>query len=1723
MGCGTSAQAIKDGPAKSGAPLTDIDEEVPSGPLRGQLFKQVPFPTAPTTPQPYTLQFYLNDEYVAAVNPDPLQPLAWTLREVFSKTGTKVVCGQGQCGACTVGVLTATDTRVHGVNSCLFPTGSLLVAPNTALSSLPRVYTVEYVSTSTPTNPNLQPFATTLANCSGTQCGFCTAGMVMKAFVFGPQDQAATYEVADVEDLLDGNLCRCTGYRSILYSLKTLFCSSNPDWVEPVETPPMVLPGSDNSYPARYANGQLAHKNVFFPNPEEDASPDSSTASPAGGAVPALRETQQGAKPAVMPSACKTSADTVAPRAFVDPTTGVVPHGQRKKKKAERALLAASPDTATPAKKKSADAPAGFMGAHLAMTIADGPTGQWLMPTSFQDALTTLGTYPNARIVAGNANSSFIRLDSLPAGQNYMSLRYCSDMNYYSQNGQTLEVGAMMPINDFRSTLISLFGNQYEAITQHLFTVANMQVRDYGTLIGNMTGVRYRNALLHSDISLICKSLTGQLELWAGGGDTAYLMDVADYVNGVTLPPPLTEGNFLVRCVYLNFPTNGNQIQIVRSGTRFENCPGTSCSYVDYGNSTYAFLLTSEDFLNTSDPTQLPTGLILWCMPPAAFPSGGITNAYGMLQPLQNALTAWNFDADNLRKAIQLAARAIGADNQQSPGTMMTSLLTERKQATQQYNSQTFYVNPESSPVTEPFTKPASYLHVDGQATFTMDVPGPVGTLSATPVLTTRAVVTFDAAALKTKAQATVTAEGSGGVVLTYQDVIDFCGGDTTKATALNCMIDDSTVGSRGYAAGAMGEFVLGQGFTTYAGQAVCVVLHVSQDECRRLAAICQNNVAADLGDAPVPPSGKWGIFTDQTPTKGVLTIDQSKAAGLQMSTNISIQARSGLGLNLMWAPADKDAPELQAAWDAQWAAWEADPTKVVTWQQTPVVASSQIHLYLETMTSTFYKEDGRYRCLASTQCPGLIQTNVSRMCQTATRDVEVICNRVGGGYGAKCDQSLPVSALATVCGLISDLPVKVNLDRQIDMEFIGRRHEMHGTYRVCVDIATQKILAMDVLNDSDAGCSHAVTPLVVQRACWASDGIYWIPAFRCLALPWFTHKATSTAYRSFGQVQGVTITEMAIEHACHDLNVALTNAGQPNVAVEDFRYNNMYATGSGGAQYPTRPANFDCFAQNWNPTLNTLYQADLMTNATNGLWTVVRNQDFHNDPAFVGKATAQGQVQATGTTSAYQAAQQLVQAFNGMNNVRKLGLALMPLMYGVGYPQMLSSNVALVNIYAVDGSVLVQTPAMEIGQGLHINLMQACIQALACPTQSVKMGRFSTDTTPNDKGTGASVTADITRPAVIAAAQQLRQRLETNNDHLIVEEIKRRMRKPGDNAADDAQAHASPKEQLNTLNRKKWEAIISVAMADGNLRAACKTNSKEWQAITTLFKTDPAFSRMDFKTSTYKYPQSHTDHNYYLANNRSWVIPENGAELPPGVDTLSVWQQTIQNAYDQRVNLVGQGSSMVNPDGGDPIQPGQYTYDYYYTYSAAWSLVEVDGITGEIDVLRSDVYYDAEGSINPGVDVGQIEGAFVQGIGNMLHESVTFNASGRLNERSVFEYLIPDHRTTPRQMNVELFWMSGGKPTRLDHRPSATKADGTQDTLRDEAIARAKGTGEPPLVMSVSALLAARQAIRALQEQFGLVAPTAPFTPLSSPMTVDNTLQAIWGDTNYFNLLPTS
>ncbi|NLP61593.1 xanthine dehydrogenase molybdopterin binding subunit [Paraburkholderia sacchari] len=196
--------------------------------------------------------------------------------------------------------------------------------------------------------------------------------------------------------------------------------------------------------------------------------------------------------------------------------------------------------------------------------------------------------------------------------------------------------------------------------------------------------------------------------------------------------------------------------------------------------------------------------------------------------------------------------------------------------------------------------------------------------------------------------------------------------------------------------------------------------------------------------------------------------------------------------------------------------------------------------------------------------------------------------------------------------------------------------------------------------------------------------------------------------------------------------------------------------------------------------------------------------------------------------------------------------------------------------------------------------------------------------------------------------------------------------------------------------------------------------------------------------------------------------------------DEVVPFETLISKAYFARVQLWSDGF-YATPKLYWDQKTLQGRPFYYYAYGAAVSEVVIDTLTGEMRVLRADALYDAGDSLNPALDVGQVEGGFIQGMGWLTTEELWWKPDGKLMTHAPSTYKIPTVNDTPVEFNVKLF----------------------KNRNVENSIHRSKAVGEPPLLLPFSVFFAIRDAVASVADyRFN--------PPMNAPATAEEILKGV-------------
>lgn len=297
-----------------------------------------------------------------------------------------------------------------------------------------------------------------------------------------------------------------------------------------------------------------------------------------------------------------------------------------------------------------------------------------------------------------------------------------------------------------------------------------------------------------------------------------------------------------------------------------------------------------------------------------------------------------------------------------------------------------------------------------------------------------------------------------------------------------------------------------------------------------------------------------------------------------------------------------------------------------------------------------------------------------------------------------------------------------------------------------------------------------------------------------------------------------------------------------------------------------------------------------------------------------------------------------------------------------------------------------------------------------------------------------------------------------------------------------------------------------SIALNHGGTEMGQGLNTKVAQVVAEAFQCD--ISRIKItRTTTEKVPNtsataasSGTDLNGMAALDAAdqikarlidfvaerWQAPHDEVKFVPGHiragDHEIPFDEVIKAAYMARIHLSAAGFYKTPKIHWDRAT-GRGRPFYYYAYGAAVAEVSVDTLTGEYVIDRADVLHDVGRSLNPAIDRGQVEGAFVQGTGWLTCEELWWDDKGRLRTHAPSTYKIPLASDKPRVFNVKL-------------------ADWAENAER--TIKRSKAVGEPPFMLGISVFEAINMAVASVADYREPARLDAPATPERVLMAVN-------------------
>ena len=1085
----------------------------------------------------------------------PNQTLLSFLRTELRLTGSKLGCAEGGCGACTVMISKYDEHKQkiqhYAVNACLMPV---------CAADACHVTTVEGVGNVS--DSKMHPIQERMVDLHGSQCGYCTPGIIVSMYALFA---SGNHSIKDVEEHLDGNLCRCTGYRPIWDSIKSL-CANEDGNVD--------KNNKNNHDSSDVVTGPCGESCRTCP--ERDACH-----------MPCNEQDKQ--KQLHETSCCSSStSDKCSSLPKLHPSFLQQPDQMFPKElltyKEESLLL-----------------------------ISDHST--WFKPTSLSNLLELKAQFPEAKIVVGNTEVGIETKFKNAVYPRYISASSVPELHYIESTPNQLKIGACTPLSTIQHYCEEIVHNNSNtnvsntkiefAIWHMLRWFASTQIRNVASLSGNLV-----NASPISDMNPLLASMGAHVEIISSHSKHIRIVPVKDFFLSYR-KVDLQSNEVLTSIVIPRLNMNMNKwtyvlpfkqarrreddISIVTSGILVELEPKDNLYFeikhasLAFGGmapttimapQTQAFLVGKEFCQETfvqarqllGQELQLPENV------PGGQPEYRRALASSFLYKFYLAISMQleldiSNDADDVSNLPP--PPKINQEERSGATSFLTSLkpsirgtqthpaplLTEGVEDIKFQNVDTNQM-PKPKPTTgeagKSHTHQSGKYHCTGEAVYVDDIPEPENMLHSALILSNRScgsLLSVD----KTKA---LEMKGVVGVY-TYSDLKDIGG-----KNELGAIFKDEEV------------------FATR--------------EIRHYGMVIGIVVAETLEVAQLAARSVTQIYDESDKTEPIITIEEAIAA--QSFYEASRHVIESGNVNKVLASSDKDQ-------------------NIVV--EGTMQVGGQEHFYLETMCSLIVPSEANQGLTVYSSTQALDKTQVC--CASATglpmHRVIVKTKRMGGGFGGKETRTVFAASAAAVAAKITKRPVKITLDRNVDMSITGSRHSFLAKYRASMNLNLNlmneheheqfTLGALDIQLYNNGGGSFDLSGPVMDRALFHVDGVYKWKAFRAEGVVCKTHQPPHTAFRGFGGPQGIAICEHILDHL----------ASEANVSPETLRTSNLYQEGD-----------------------YTPFGLQILPNT----WNIPKAWDQMVESAD------------------YTQRKEAVQVFNSQNKLKKRGIVILPTKFGI-------------------------------------------------------------------------------------------------------------------------------------------------------------------------------------------------------------------------------------------------------------------------------------------------------------------------------------------------------------------------------------------------------------------------------------------------------------------------
>uniref|UniRef100_A0A6P7EZ01 Xanthine dehydrogenase-like n=1 Tax=Diabrotica virgifera virgifera TaxID=50390 RepID=A0A6P7EZ01_DIAVI len=948
------------------------------------------------------------------VSPEDVGPettLNEYLREKLHLTGTKRMCLEGGCGTCTVAVEETVNgkKKIFSVNSCLV---SIMSCHGWT------IHTIEGIG-----NP-LNGYHTvqkTLADNYGTQCGFCSPGMVMNMFALQSSGQNTK---AQIENSFGGNICRCTGYRPILNAFKTLAVDKEqlPDIEE------LKLCKND---PNKICTNDCKPKDNFY------------------------------------------------------------------------------------------------------LELKDS---RWIKVHTLRDLLEVIKISPtnNYMLVCGNTARGVYR-DTRPANQ-YIDVREVAELTRYYVNPTALKLGANIVLTDFMSICTKVSANpgfEYlKTIVQHVDLVATVQIRNVGSLAGNLM-IKYRHNEFPSDIFLLLETFNASIRLVDVDGNESFCtpqeflrVDMTRRViKNIILS---TLDSSYKYATYKMMPRAQNAHAMVNAGflVKLKN------NVVTYANIVYGGI--NPQFIHASKTEK-------FLIQQNLYKNDTLQKAFNSLK--QELIPDWVLPdpTPEFRKNLAISLfykfvlktsppNLVGA-RYKSGGTILTRALST---GVQQYGTDN-----KQWPLTQPIPKVESLAQTSGQIKYILDMPDIPHECHASFV-TAKCVA--GSKITNVDVSQALKIEGYVG----YVDKKDIPGRNT-------CTPLDSSMGW------SVEEELFCSGIVQYYNQPVGLVIAKTAQAAHMAASLVQvkytppqnkyyldvrevvaDNVASRIHHVnTVLPRNKGYVgYVDKKDIPGRNTctpLDSSMGWSVEEELFCSgiVQYYNqpvGLVIAKTAQAAHMAASLVQVKYTPPQNKYYLDVREVVADN-----VASRIHH----VNTVLPRNKGRSKCLNDEN-----HTNIFTLVVAFLEKINVKVTRLGGAFGAKILRNNLISAAAAVAAHKLQIPIKLVLTFEQNMDIIGMRFPSYMKYKVGVnDTGVIQYLEADVYCDVGVGGNEPFNQLFTT----SFENCYNMDSWEFSTYDVKTDTPANCYTRAPGTVEATAEIENIMEHIAFTLNISPDAVKQAN------------------------------------------------------------------------------------------------------------------------------------------------------------------------------------------------------------------------------------------------------------------------------------------------------------------------------------------------------------------------------------------------------------------------------------------------------------------------------------------------------------------------------------------------------------------------------------------------